>query len=84
MPVITATVGSVKKKDQGPGQPGQKARPYLQHNRREKAGAMAQAVKHLPSKCKALSSNPSTTIPTKKESWVRGTEGRLCFLGIMM
>jgi hypothetical protein len=29
--------------------------------KRERAGSMAQVVEHLPSKCKALNSNPRTT-----------------------
>jgi hypothetical protein len=32
------------------------------------AGDVAQAVEYLPRKCKALSSNPSTTT-TKKKKW---------------
>jgi hypothetical protein len=47
--------------DHDSDRPGQKARPNLQNNQSKKAGGMAQAVKHLPNKCKALSSNPSTT-----------------------
>jgi hypothetical protein len=32
------------------------------------AGDVAQAVEHLPSKCKALSSNPSTILKKKEKS----------------
>jgi hypothetical protein len=32
MPAIPAMEGSLKWEDHGPGQPGQKARPYFQYN----------------------------------------------------
>jgi hypothetical protein len=40
---------------------------HFNHNVGSWAGGMAQVVKRLPSKCKALSSNPSTT--RKKKCW---------------
>jgi hypothetical protein len=47
--------------------PGKKTRPYLPNNQREKrAGGLGQAVEHLPSKLKDLSSNPR--IATKKKN----------------
>jgi hypothetical protein len=40
-------------------QPGlEKARPYLQNNQSKKTGGAVRVAEHLPSKCKALSSNP--------------------------
>jgi hypothetical protein len=39
---------------------------YLKNNKRKRAGGMAQVVELLPSKCEALSSNPSTTEKKKK------------------
>jgi hypothetical protein len=45
MPVIPAMAGSVKKEDWGPGQPGQKMRPYVKNNQsKKKTGGMAQVV----------------------------------------
>jgi hypothetical protein len=49
------------KKDHGPGWPGKKLNPKSKITRAKKTGGMAQAVKHLPNKHKALSSNCSTT-----------------------
>jgi hypothetical protein len=46
---------------------GKKQEPNLQTNRAKGAGVMAQVIEHLPSKCKALCSNPRTT-KKKKES----------------
>jgi hypothetical protein len=43
---------------------GKSKSPYLKQPE-QKAGGMAQAVEHLPSKCKALSSHSGTT---KKKS----------------
>jgi hypothetical protein len=36
VPVNSATVGSVKQQDYGPGQPRQKSRPYFKNNQSEK------------------------------------------------
>jgi hypothetical protein len=36
-------------------------RHYLQNNQRKSAGSVAYIKEHLPNRCKALSSNPSTT-----------------------
>jgi hypothetical protein len=45
-------------------------RPYLKKNPiQNRAGGVAEVVKHLPSKCEALSSNSSTT--KKKKSTVK-------------
>jgi hypothetical protein len=38
---------------------GIKERPYLK-NKAKRVGSVAQVVEHLPSKCKAVSSNPCT------------------------
>jgi hypothetical protein len=59
MPVIQAMVRGITKDDCGPGQPGQKARPSLQNNQSKRACSVVQVVELLPSKRKALSSNPS-------------------------
>jgi hypothetical protein len=40
--------------------PGIKVRLYLKNNYKKRAGSMTQVIEHLPSKHKALSSNPST------------------------
>jgi hypothetical protein len=34
-------------------------RPYLEKNSSQRAGGVVQVVEHLPSKCEALSLNPS-------------------------
>jgi hypothetical protein len=52
-------VGSVKLEDCGLGQCRQKARPCLQNNQSKRAGGVAQMVESLPSRCEALSPNPS-------------------------
>jgi hypothetical protein len=41
-------------------------RPLSKITRAKRAGGMAQAVEHLPSKCDTLSSNPRTTKKKKK------------------
>jgi hypothetical protein len=43
-------------------------RPCLQNNQSKKAGGVAQEIENLPSKCKALSSNASTTKQRKNPS----------------
>jgi hypothetical protein len=35
-------------------------RPYLKNNESKRVGDVTQVAKHLPSKCKALSSNSSS------------------------
>jgi hypothetical protein len=48
-------------------------KPYLKNNLKGKRGGdMAQVVEHLPSKCAALSSNP--TSGKKKKSVVRSPD----------
>jgi hypothetical protein len=49
-----------KKKGTPPGWPGQKERPYLQNKQSKKSWRHAHVVECLPSKHKALSSNPRT------------------------
>jgi hypothetical protein len=51
--------GSLKEKDRGPGQPGQKSEILSPTTRAIKVRGVAQAVEYPPSKCKALSSNAS-------------------------
>jgi hypothetical protein len=47
----------------------QKVRPYFKITRANWAGVMVQKIAHLPSKLKALSSNPGTALhsPWKKK-----------------
>jgi hypothetical protein len=54
------------------GGTGSKANPMQKYKilsekqpRAKRAGGMAQMVEHLHSKCKAMSSNPSTALPPK-------------------
>jgi hypothetical protein len=61
--VCTYHPNKLKKQDGSPGQPRQKARPYLQNNQSKKrAGGIAQIIEHLPTKCKDLSSNLYTAL----------------------
>jgi hypothetical protein len=55
-------------------QPGQKERPppISKITRARRAGGVTQAVARLPSKCEALSSNPSTAKKNKKVSQTSG------------
>jgi hypothetical protein len=47
---------------------GKSTRPYVKNKLNQKrAGGMTQVAKYLPSKCKALSSNPSTPKKQKKK-----------------
>jgi hypothetical protein len=64
-PVISATAGSGKYKDCGPGLAWAKVSPYLQNNQSKTARCVAQAVESLLSKHEVLSSNPSTRNKTK-------------------
>jgi hypothetical protein len=48
-------------------------RPYLKNKESKKGWGMAQVEVHLPGKCKALSSNPSTA---KKRNQVGRKERR--------
>jgi hypothetical protein len=59
MPVIPDTQKTIYTKTAVPAQPGQKARKYLKITKAKKS-----CGNHLPSKCKALSSN--TILPEKK------------------
>jgi hypothetical protein len=51
---------------------GKNARPYLKNNQRKKGFDVVQVVECLPSKHKALSSNPSTTKKRIPKSSSRG------------
>jgi hypothetical protein len=53
-------MGKHKQEDQGPGQPGHKARPYLKIASAKKAGGVAQAIEQVLGKCKDLTSKPRT------------------------
>jgi hypothetical protein len=59
LPVISATVGSLKQEDCGPIDMS-KASPYLQNNQSKRAAGVTKVIEQLPSKRKALSSNSST------------------------
>jgi hypothetical protein len=54
-------------------QPGKKQDPIWKVTKAKKAGGVAQVLELLPSKCEALSSNPSTAPSPKKELklWVK-------------
>jgi hypothetical protein len=58
-----------KQEDCCPCWPVQKVRPYFKITRANWAGVMVQKIAHLPSKLKALSSNPGTALhsPWKKK-----------------
>jgi hypothetical protein len=43
-------------------------RPYLKITIAKRAEDMIQALEHLPSKCKAMSSKPSTSKQTKNQN----------------
>jgi hypothetical protein len=62
MPVIPATMGSIKQEGPSLGQPGQKVRPHLQKNQSKKGLVEWLVVELLPSKREALSSNPTTPL----------------------
>jgi hypothetical protein len=57
MAVIPAT-GKVE--NCGPGLPGHKCKTLFEKKKAKRASGVAQVVENLPSKCKALSSNPSS------------------------
>jgi hypothetical protein len=63
-------VGSINRRTVLPGQSGQKVRPYLKITKAKSAGGVAQVVDLPPSKCKAMSSNPSTE--KKKRDGAKG------------
>jgi hypothetical protein len=65
-------VGSINRRTVLPGQSGQKVRPYLKITKAKSAGGVAQVVDLPPSKCKAMSSNPSTE--KKKKRWCKGSK----------
>jgi hypothetical protein len=52
---------------------------YLEKTHK-RAGGVAQVVDHLPSKCEALSSNPSTEFKKKKRE--RKTDGKVSIIGV--
>jgi hypothetical protein len=57
-------LGKLKTGTCGPDRPEQKARPYLQNDQNKRVAGVTKVVQHLPSKCKALSSNSSTATHT--------------------
>jgi hypothetical protein len=52
---------------------GKKRDPHLQNNQSKRAGGVAQVVEHLPSKCKALSSNPKTKKSKRNKRKIKRT-----------
>jgi hypothetical protein len=51
--------------------PGKSMKLYLRNKLKcKRAGGMSQVVEHLPSKCKALGSIPTTIIKKKKHIYV--------------
>jgi hypothetical protein len=64
--------GSLRKRITVQADLGINTRPYLKNNKTKRAGGVTQVVEYLPSKCKVLSSNPST----KKKGKVSGPKER--------
>jgi hypothetical protein len=62
--------------------PRQKVRPYLKIDSVAMAGRVAQVTKCLPSKCKALYSNPSTTKTTLKNKKIFIAKKRVGVLNV--
>jgi hypothetical protein len=58
MPVIPATQEAERGGSRSKAYLGKSSRPYLKKVKVKNTGIVAQLVEHLPSKCKALSSNP--------------------------
>jgi hypothetical protein len=52
--------GRYKQEDHGPGHPWARTQDPIQKNKAKRARGMAHLVEHMPSKYKALNSNPST------------------------
>jgi hypothetical protein len=59
-------VVSLKQKYHSLVPPRQKARPYLQNNQAKRTGGVVHAIDHVPSKHKALNTNPSTNKKKKR------------------
>jgi hypothetical protein len=60
-PVILATwEGDQEDSSSKPPQANSSRNPILKYPIQKMAGTVTQVVEHLPSKCEALSSNPST------------------------
>jgi hypothetical protein len=68
MPVILATQEAEIKRMVAPSQPGQIVQETLskKYPTQKRASGVAEVVKHLPSKCEALSPNPSAAPPQEK------------------
>jgi hypothetical protein len=68
MPIILATWEAEIRGITVQSQPGQIVLKILsqKYSTQKSAGGVAQVVKSLPSKCEALSANPSTTKKKKK------------------
>jgi hypothetical protein len=58
-------------------QAGIKARLYSKNNLSKKAESMAKVVECLPCKCKALTSNPSTTKKKKNKRIISTLQGNV-------
>jgi hypothetical protein len=65
--------GSLRKRITVQADLGINTRPYLKNNKTKRAGGVTQVVEYLPSKCKVLSSNPSTKKKRQSE-WAKGEE----------
>jgi hypothetical protein len=61
MNLLSQPPGRYKKEDRSSAQPGQKCKTLPQKTKAKRSRGMVQMVEHLPSKCKALSSNTNTT-----------------------
>jgi hypothetical protein len=59
---------SLKQKNHSTDKPGQKVKPIFKITKAIRAWGLVQVVECLPSKCKAMSSNPSNAKKEKK-SW---------------
>jgi hypothetical protein len=60
-------VGSTNRRIKFQANPGIKVRPYLQSNQCKKSWDVVQVAEHLPSKCKALRSNPRAAKQKQKK-----------------
>jgi hypothetical protein len=59
MLIISVTARIIKQEDRGSGMPGQKQDPTSKIIITKKAGGVAQAAEHVPTKCRFLTSNTS-------------------------
>jgi hypothetical protein len=71
MPVISATQGSTMRRATAQAGPGTKQDP-ISKKKYKKAGTVTQVVEYLPSKCKALNLNHSTTKQKQNQKTLEG------------